>query len=328
MQNAFAHPDGPRRSIQWVTVGLTVLLVVFGFLVYGWMQKDVTILVDGKEIHTKTFKDTVGDVLDESEVKINSKDQVEPGIENALAQEQVIKVTRAFWVSVEADGKVTRVETLPATVGEVLSQAQVVPGEKDVIEPELETELNRAATVRVSRITEEIISHKQKIAFRTEQKQEHSLERGIHRVVSPGKEGLKEEKIKITYKDGKPIHREVIETTVLAEPVSRVVAFGVLQYASRGGHRFEFDRVMKMTASAYTHTGKRTRTGSNPKVGTVAVDPSVIKLGSKIYVDGYGFGIAEDTGGSIKGNRIDVFLETEAAARRWGMKSVKVYLIK
>lgn len=328
MENAFAHPDGPHRAVQWVTVGLAVLLVLFGFFVYGWMQKDVTIIVDGKEIYLKTFRGTVGEVLEESDVKINPKDQVEPGIENPLAQEQVIKVTRAFWVSVEADGKVVKVETLPATVEEILNQAQVVPGEKDLVDPGLETELNRATTVKVSRITEEIISRQQKIAFRTEQRQDNSLERGIRRIVSRGKEGVKEERVKITYKDGKPIHREVIETTVLKEPVSQIVSFGVLQYASRGGHRFEFDRVMKMTASAYTHTGKRTKTGTSPKVGTVAVDPRVIKLGSKIYIDGYGFGIAEDTGGSIKGNRIDVFLETEAEARRWGMRSVKVYLIK
>ncbi|MEE0777234.1 MAG: 3D domain-containing protein, partial [Bacillota bacterium] len=54
----------------------------------------------------------------------------------------------------------------------------------------------------------------------------------------------------------------------------------------------------------------------------------VIPLGSKLYVEGYGVCTAEDTGGLIKGNRIDVFLNTEEECDAWGVKSVKVYILK
>ncbi|UZN00889.1 3D domain-containing protein [Lysinibacillus sp. MHQ-1] len=52
----------------------------------------------------------------------------------------------------------------------------------------------------------------------------------------------------------------------------------------------------------------------------VAVDPSVIKLGSKVWVEGYGTAIAGDTGGAIKGNKIDILVQTDAQARNWGRK--------
>jgi len=59
----------------------------------------------------------------------------------------------------------------------------------------------------------------------------------------------------------------------------------------------------------------------------IAVDPNVIPLGSKVYVDGYGYAVAADTGGAIKGNRIDVFFPTKEQAYRWGSRKVKVTII-
>lgn len=81
-------------------------------------------------------------------------------------------------------------------------------------------------------------------------------------------------------------------------------------------------------ATAYTHTGNRTYTGTWPSRGTIAVDPKVIPLGSRLWVEGYGFGVAEDTGGAIKGHIVDVFLENEEACREWGRRKVKVRVYK
>ena len=74
-----------------------------------------------------------------------------------------------------------------------------------------------------------------------------------------------------------------------------------------------------------------TKTGvdlnANPDAKVIAVDPSVIPLGSKVYVEGYGYATAEDTGGAIKGNRIDVFVPEQNDALQWGRKDVKVTII-
>ena len=63
-------------------------------------------------------------------------------------------------------------------------------------------------------------------------------------------------------------------------------------------------------------------------MGGVAVDTSVISMGTRLYVEGYGYAVALDRGSAIKGNKIDVFLETRAEARQWGVKRVKVYVLE
>ncbi|MED4476185.1 3D domain-containing protein, partial [Oceanobacillus caeni] len=94
--------------------------------------------------------------------------------------------------------------------------------------------------------------------------------------------------------------------------------------------------VIQATATAYTANcdgcSGITSTGvdlnANPNAKVIAVDPSVIPLGSKVYVDGYGYAVAADTGGSIKGNKIDVHVPTKAEAYKWGNRTVNVTILK
>ncbi len=78
--------------------------------------------------------------------------------------------------------------------------------------------------------------------------------------------------------------------------------------------------------SGKTATGINLRKYPNQKV--IAVDPRVIPLGSKVLVQGYGVAIAGDTGGAIRGNRIDVFKKTKRSALNWGRRTVKVTILK
>jgi 3D (Asp-Asp-Asp) domain-containing protein len=78
--------------------------------------------------------------------------------------------------------------------------------------------------------------------------------------------------------------------------------------------------------SGITATGINIKAHPNEKV--IAVDPSVIPLGSKVYVEGYGEAIAGDTGGAIKGNRIDIFIPSEQEAINFGVKHLKVTILK
>ncbi|WP_186669891.1 3D domain-containing protein [Sporosarcina sp. BP05] len=78
--------------------------------------------------------------------------------------------------------------------------------------------------------------------------------------------------------------------------------------------------------SGITKTGINLRVNSELKV--IAVDPNVIKLGTKVHVEGYGYAIAADTGGAIKGNKIDVFIPSKSGAYKWGRKKVKITIIE
>lgn len=99
------------------------------------------------------------------------------------------------------------------------------------------------------------------------------------------------------------------------------------------------DTVVKeftVSATAYTASCKGcsgiTKTGinlkKNPGLKVIAVDPKVIKLGTKVYVEGYGYAVAGDTGGAIKGNKIDVFIPSQSQALKWGRKNVKIKILK
>ncbi len=99
------------------------------------------------------------------------------------------------------------------------------------------------------------------------------------------------------------------------------------------------DKVVKeftVSATAYTAYCKGcsgiTRTGinlkKNPGAKVIAVDPKVIPLGTKVWVEGYGYAVAGDTGGAIKGNKIDVFIPTQSQALKWGRKNVKIKILK
>jgi 3D (Asp-Asp-Asp) domain-containing protein len=75
--------------------------------------------------------------------------------------------------------------------------------------------------------------------------------------------------------------------------------------------------------------GSRTRSGTTPMEGrTIAVDPSVIPLGSRVYIDGYGLFVAEDTGSAIKGQAVDIYLNSHARCLQNGVAQAKIYLIK
>lgn len=84
-------------------------------------------------------------------------------------------------------------------------------------------------------------------------------------------------------------------------------------------------RYMVLDATAYVETGSRTFTGTWPQAGrTVAVDPKVIPLGTRLYIEGYGWVVAEDTGGAIKGNKIDIFMDDEDRSLEFGRRNVIV----
>lgn len=84
----------------------------------------------------------------------------------------------------------------------------------------------------------------------------------------------------------------------------------------------------EFTLYAYSGHGI-TSTGTKPKINyTIAVDPKIIPYGSKVYIEGYGTYIAEDCGGAIKGNKIDIFMSSNAECNKFGVRKAKVYIIK
>ncbi|MDO5755572.1 MAG: cell wall-binding repeat-containing protein [Tissierellia bacterium] len=96
---------------------------------------------------------------------------------------------------------------------------------------------------------------------------------------------------------------------------------------------FSYSRVLTMNATAYTSDPAEnggysvTALGTPIRVGVAAVDPRVIPLGTKLYVEGYGYCTAEDTGGAIKGNKIDLVFGSKQESYNFGRRQVTVYVL-
>lgn len=131
------------------------------------------------------------------------------------------------------------------------------------------------------------------------------------------------DRVQITKAPDKPLEFIVVRNAIPAEPVRLTVA------TSRGQTVYKV--VHEMEATAYLPTDGDglgiTATGIRATHGVVAVDPKVIPLGSRVFIPGYGFAIAADTGGAIKGKKIDLCMEDYDQAIRFGRRPVQVYVL-
>lgn len=148
-----------------------------------------------------------------------------------------------------------------------------------------------------------------------------------------GKEGFVKETFEIkTDENGRRISRNLLQTERV-EPVNTIYHMGRVGHTTSRSS-FGRSRVMTVDSTAYDPSagrGKnatfRTATGLRAKYGVIAVDRRVIPLNTFVFVEGYGFAIAADTGGAIKGNKIDVCFNTRAECIQWGRRKVKIHIL-
>ncbi len=116
---------------------------------------------------------------------------------------------------------------------------------------------------------------------------------------------------------------------IVTEDLMRMLKHYSKQSANEIPSRYK--RMMQMEATAYTSQdpgcGLYTARGTLLRKGLVAVDPRVIPLGTRLYIPGYGPAIADDTGGAIIGNRIDLAYESRADALQFGRRMITVYIL-
>lgn len=304
-----------------------IALFIAAASVYTHLEKEVTIKVDEKIVEATTFSDNVEDVLKEKNIKLKKEDVIIPGIDEKVEDKMTIEVKRAFPVKILYDGKQKLVKTQPDKVKNIVKKANISLNEKDKTIPELEEHIKTNGSIQVVRVEEKVDTKVNTLPYKTVTRKDSSLPVGSTKVVQQGEEG--KEKVITTYnlEDGEVISKNT-NKILLKKSKPKIVLMGSMNVAYRGGSKFSYKQKMNMTATAYTYTGNCTATGTTTKRGVVAVDPSVIPLGSRLYIEGYGYARAEDTGGAIKGNRIDVFLPSYSEARRYGRRQVTVYILK
>lgn len=245
-----------------------------------------------------------------------------------------VTVKEKYDVTVVADGKTVSCHTGDAQVSAVLRQAGIELGENDLVSPSLDTKITEPTQITVTRVTKKQKTETQAVPFTTETRSTSELYTGESRVAQQGVNGVKEITLEYTYHDGVQVSCAQVGEKVVTEPVTKIVENGTKQPAvATTGGTVAYSRVLTVEATAYSGGGV-TASGTRARVGAIAVDPRVIPLGSKLYItsaDGkswvYGYAVAEDTGGAIKGNRIDLYFNSESQCNSFGRQTAKVYIL-
>ncbi len=172
------------------------------------------------------------------------------------------------------------------------------------------------------------------IPYTTLRKASSQLRSGTSRTVQNGFNGEKASTYEVYYRpDGVELRREIVATRILKHSRPEIIEEGQqMSLPSRG--YFSGRRVVTMVATTYDpyncggSGSGRTFTGLKGGYGVVAVDPRFLPLGTKLFIEGYGYAVAADTGGAIKGNRIDLGIDSQHDAKGvQDMKAVRVHIL-
>ena len=224
-------------------------------------------------------------------------------------------------LTIQIDNKIAPCQSREKTVGAVLADVGFKVGKHDIVEPALDKRVHDDTAIEVKRVTFEKEKVKERTPFKTVEEDDAELNKGTTEVAQKGKKGTDLVTYRVTYTSGEETAREEIGRKTLKEPVDEIIRVGIRQHIDG----FAYTRKEIFQATAYTGGG-RTATGTQARVGEIAVDPSVIPLGTTVYVEGFGPLRAEDTGGAVKGHIIDIYMSSGSACRSWGRRNVTVYL--
>ncbi len=331
----------PRVETLVAALCLAASLIGAGFVFIGGFRslKGICqVTLEAAEIGDSYFTDadTVGEFLTELGIEYSEYDRIEPLPDAPIRPGLVISYCKARRISIADAGEPEREIMCPAeTVCDLLYELGLDISPTDRVEPDPATELEDGMRVVVTRVDVIDVTAEREIEPPLVIEADPELPRGRMVEVSPGEPGVAEDVVRYYYRNGEQTARVEIGSRVVREPEQRVARVGVRSVpplASRGGaHR----DVLTMDATAYDpspsscwpYADGRTATGHIAGRGVCAVDPGVIPLGTELWVEGYGYALACDTGGAIRGNRIDLCFNTRAEAMRWGRRTVLVYIL-
>ena len=320
---AFTEEPSYKKYISLGAIAAAfVILAAVMFIYNNLVPREVTAAINGEKFEFESKAHTVEGFLEENDIEFSEGDYVSQPLTAYISDGMKIKIDHATDFKITADGKTRKYRTLANTVSEALKDKNVKVGRNDIVEPGLDELLTKDMKIVIKRVKIKEETKEEKIEFKTVTKDDSSLDEGTTKVVTEGVEGKAKVTYKVTYVDGVESSRSEISRETLTAAVDKVVA---------NGTRINFDgqsysRKLVVKAYAY-HTGGGWTAMSTPaRVGEIAVDPSVIPLGSEVYIEGVGARRAEDTGGDIIGNTIDIYMGSEAECDSWGVRYVTIYI--
>jgi len=325
---------------------LLVIAMTFSLGVNFFQGNEVTLDLDGEIIEMVSYQATVEEFLTQEGIKVEEGASVEPALDTLIEENLKITIINPKSYTIIHRDTELPIQSLNTRVSDILSDANIQLGPLDFTTPSIDSIVEPNTQIHLFKVKETNLVQETTIPFELELVNNHRIDKGVIKILQEGKDGMRRSQIKNIYINGVLSSSVVVSDSILVEPVPQVTERGTNDTisTSRGDTRFTETMVLEATAYdlSFASTGKRpgdraygiTASGTRARPGTVAVDPRVIPLGTKLYVESldgtkdYGFAIAEDKGGAIKGMKIDLFFNTATEVRNFGRRNVKVYILE
>ena len=340
------HKAKPHCLKLVVILSSCLLFAVLGTFAYQQWQAaqriDVCVNVDGAVLETQTTMRQVDAVLAELEIELSPKDVCYPALDVEFDQPITITVERAIPIMLELEGQRRTVWTTSDTVRDVLSELRIPLGNDDRVEPELFTEVRSGMDIAVTRIQRFNVAIDHELPFTVVRNETSDMTAGFEKTVQYGQPGLAQEVFEVILEDGIEVERISQGQIVLTSAVNEIVHVGTAGVAVFDETSFPYARMYYMETTGYCscylccgkHPGDRgygiTMSGLPAGRGVVGADLNVFPLGTRLYVEGYGYCVVGDTGGGIIGrNRVDLGFVTHEEAVAWALRhNMAVYVLE
>lgn len=299
-------------------------------------------------VHT-TYETDPAEILEEAGITVNDVDKVETLPTDAEGVSE-ITVVRGQNVTIDYCGERTEVIAYGETVEQLFDRLGIsIREESDIsVAPNAQVTEDMEISITTTIVSED--AYTVATPFETVYQKTDLLPAGKEVVLTKGVEGQTICTAEVTYVNGKEENRKVLSEKIATEPVTEVIAVGTGNGSAKKGEYIVGDGVLitetgdvltfthrrTFKATAYCRIeegGEITSTGTPTRVGAIAVDPRVIPYGTRMFIatkDGayvYGVATAEDCGGSIKGERLDLFYETMDECVIFGVRDCDVYFL-
>ena len=296
------------------------------------LAKDVNLIVDGEEEVISTYANTVEDFLISEDIELSKDEAVFPTEDTEITDGMDIKIAKYKTITLKIGDNEEKKKVLSETIDDLMEELGIELDEHDVVTTKPANEIVDKGIVGIERVDRKQFSKTEEIPYESEVIESDEMYQGETKVVQAGVKGEQIHTMQNVFVNDKLVSVENLDTEVVKEPVKEIVHKGTKEVEGLNGKKVK--KVIVMQATAYDPSaGSKTAMGTRARVGAVAVDPKVIPLGSKLYIESmdgfptYGYATAEDTGGAIKGNRIDLFYSTNSQALKFGRRNVKVYVL-
>ena len=315
-----------------LTAAVVMLALFAGYQAWDYLvPKTVNIdyVTYGGTEHIKyaTTARTVGELKDElmEEGKTGKNDLMETNPELPVKKDITVDIREATESDARIAGKKQKLWLVPGTVRENLELNEVSFDDDDEIKPALNKEVSDSTSIVVNEVHYDVAEKTETIESVDKVILDPSLTSGVQET-SEGNDGEGIFTYTTKYVNGKDKGTERELKEWVTEPHDSELRLGTSGTGNSGEYIVE--RTFTANTTAYTAgAGARGALGMGVHYGTCAVDPNFVSLRSELWVEGYGYAYACDTGGAVKGNVVDLFMTSRGACISWGRRNVTAYVI-